>query len=122
MMNPLGGTQVRTVFVALLCISLSKICLEILRNGSLLSAINSAGSVIGVLNKLQFGMLCDFYNTWRENGWSVEHGDFQEALEKTRTKAVKSPTSVIRIGESPLWEVPGNPMTGPSAPGEYTDF
>ena len=53
---------------------------------------------------------------------SIGVSDRQEALEKTRTKAVKSPTSVIRIGESPLWEVPGNPMTGPSAPGEYTDF
>jgi hypothetical protein len=71
-----------------------------------------------VLNKLYFGMLCDFYATWRSKGLSVEKGDFQQALETTNDRAQKSPSSIILVGQEQLWQPPHevSPSLSPSLP------
>eukprot|EP00277_Geminigera_cryophila_P015339 CAMPEP_0179455380 /NCGR_PEP_ID=MMETSP0799-20121207/39354_1 /TAXON_ID=46947 /ORGANISM="Geminigera cryophila, Strain CCMP2564" /LENGTH=320 /DNA_ID=CAMNT_0021254421 /DNA_START=1 /DNA_END=963 /DNA_ORIENTATION=+ len=104
----------------LLCISLSQVCLEVMRNGSLVGLMNTAASVIDVLNNLYFGMLCDFYATWRSKNMSVERGDFQQAREVTKVKTQQNPAAMIRIGESPLW-LPVI-QAGGTGNGEFMDF
>eukprot|EP00802_Teleaulax_amphioxeia_P018125 Tamp_18305.p1 GENE.Tamp_18305~~Tamp_18305.p1 ORF type:complete len:193 (-),score=33.62 Tamp_18305:317-895(-) len=104
----------------LLGISLSKVCLQVLRSGSLTSSINSAASVIEVLNKLYLGMLCDFHATWRSKHLSVERGDFQKAFEQTADRAARSPASIIKVGQSDLWKPPHE--AAGAGPSEFVDF
>ncbi|MDB4339402.1 hypothetical protein N9995_00200, partial [bacterium] len=104
------------------CISLSRVCLEVLRAGSLVGLINKAESVMSVLNKLTLGMLCAFYALWREKSFSVTSGDFQQALEHTKARALKSPGAVIRAGEQPLWQPQMGAGSGMGGDGEFVDF
>ena len=104
----------------LLCISLSKICLAVMRTGGLVGLMNTSGSVIAVLNTLHFGLLCDFYNKWRTNGWSVERGNFQQAIESSQARALKNPAAMIAAGQAPLWQPPATEDEGGAA--NFIDF
>ncbi|EKX50442.1 hypothetical protein GUITHDRAFT_47364, partial [Guillardia theta CCMP2712] len=53
---------------SLLAISLSRICLEVLRTGGLTDAMNREQSVFDVLNTFFMGLLLEFFSHWRKNG------------------------------------------------------
>ena len=104
---------------SLLAISLSRICLEVLRSGGLTDAMNREQSVLDVLNTFFMGLLLEFFSHWRKNGLEVNRGDFQLALEHVEKKAQSRPASILKASRDPVWEPPADHVGGDPA---FTSF